>query len=87
MSTTRPRRPGADEPCAASESGVAGSGRARRRHRRVVAPPTSPVADESDDLPAGAAPDRPAERASRRPEDREDPHDAWIRAQRPPHWD
>ncbi|GAA5166632.1 hypothetical protein [Ornithinimicrobium tianjinense] len=53
--------------------------RARRRHRRVMAPPTNPDADGSDDLVRQR--DQPGAG------EREDPRDAWIRAQRPPHWD
>ena len=50
----------------------------RRRHRRVVSPPTNPSADGADDTvtPADGDPGPPGESA----------RDAWIRAQRPPHW-
>lgn len=60
----------------------------RRRHRRVVAPPTNPQADPSDDISTGS--DSPAPPASARTGTgvaTDDAYDAWIRAQRPPHWD
>jgi len=56
----------------------------RSTRRRVVAPPTNPAADQSDDVPA------PARRAGdhqRRARVRLDPRDSWILEQRPPHWD
>lgn len=53
--------------------------RRSRKHHRVVAPATNPCADDSEDTVArtGREPGAPDE------SDR----DAWIRAQRPPHWD
>ncbi|MGC5582925.1 hypothetical protein ACQE98_02335 [Ornithinimicrobium sp. W1679] len=75
----------------------------RRRHRRVDAAPTRPDADVSEDLPvsspetgggAGARPEAPAGRVGRPAVDRsgdrggaDAARDAWIAAQRPPHWD
>lgn len=58
----------------------------RRRHRRVDAPPTNPEADPADDVPAVARP-APAQEASETQVVGTDPREAWIRAQRPPHWD
>lgn len=66
---------GADE----APEGASSAHRARRRHRRVVAPPTNLAADGSDDLVRHR--DQPGSA------DGEDRRDAWIRAQRPPHWD
>ncbi|WP_299518646.1 hypothetical protein [uncultured Serinicoccus sp.] len=67
-----------------------GARRPGRRHTRgrVVAPPTNPAADQTDDPPT---PDR-REREMRRTGDgaaatRLDPRDSWILEQRPPHWD
>lgn len=81
-------RRGAEQGCSAEQPGppaedrpVPGPPPRRRRgsHRRVVAPPTNPEADDSDDtvVPGEAARVAPGESA----------RDAWIRAQRPPHWD
>ncbi|GGK81666.1 hypothetical protein [Ornithinimicrobium pekingense] len=56
----------------------------RRRHRRVDAPPTNPEADRADDVPAGPRATRPA---TPPPGLSPDARDAWIRDQRPPHWD
>lgn len=60
----------------------------RRRHRRVDAPPTNPEADHSDDVPAGppppASPDTVKDAPGGAPPDA---REAWILAQRPPHWD
>lgn len=59
----------------------------RRRHRRVVAPPTNPRADGADDVddaPPAAPPDQAAAGGEGTGDDA---RDAWIRAQRPPHWD
>lgn len=87
-------RAGQEEGCPAEQRGTGESGagqtgpgqpdsdrpRRRRRgsHRRVVAPPTNPEADDSDDtvVPGESDPGTPGESA----------RDAWIRAQRPPHW-
>lgn len=60
------------------------SGRRRRRHRRVVAPPTNPAADPSDDVPAET---RVSRTGVPSPAPAEDAREAWIRSQRPPHWD
>lgn len=54
------------------------TGSPRRRNRRASAPPTNPEADRSDDA---ARPAREGESSDG------DPRDAWIRDQRPPHWD
>lgn len=64
-------------PCATTRPG-------RRRHRRVVAPPTNPEADQSDDTAEGGP-----RRLAARPDEPRDPtpRDRWIRDQRPPHWD
>ena len=67
------------------------SGR-RRGHRRAVAAPTNPDADQSDDLPAGMFPAPPPgttaeESGAARAAEVIDPRDAWILEQRPPHWD
>ncbi|WP_298889278.1 hypothetical protein [uncultured Serinicoccus sp.] len=71
---------------------AAGSGRrAGRRHTRgrVVAPPTNPAADQTDERPAPRRRDR--ESSGRAGEavapTRLDPRDSWILEQRPPHWD
>ncbi|HSP61160.1 MAG TPA: hypothetical protein VLO09_08870 [Ornithinimicrobium sp.] len=76
-----------------SGSGPRGAGR-RRRHRRVDAPATRAGTDGSDDLPG---PDRtggvdPETRPGNTPTAGEargalGARDAWIVAQRPPHWD
>ncbi len=61
-----------------------GAGRRRpRRHRRVDAPPTNRTADTADDVPGErrAAPPGP------QPGTADDAREAWIRSQRPPHWD
>jgi hypothetical protein len=71
--------PGAGDQCPEDSPGPPRG----RRHRRVDAPPTNPEADPADDVPA--APGRPrADGAKGVPADA---RDAWIRAQRPPHWD
>ncbi|AXH97255.1 hypothetical protein [Ornithinimicrobium avium] len=49
-----------------------------RRHHRVLAPATNPSADASEDTVARTGPEPGAPGESAR--------DAWIRAQRPPHW-
>lgn len=75
-----------------------GTSRRRRRHRRAVAPATNPSADQSDDLPGERSAGTGAGKgqhsvAGPGSEDRSvepdtvDPRDAWIQAQRPPHWD
>lgn len=84
--------------------------RRRRGPRRVIAPPTNPSADQSDDVPAQAPGTRRGDGRDRGPVERErgstgsdrgsverergstgseptDPRDAWILAERPPHWD
>lgn len=81
-------RPGRDAGCSAEHPDEArpdgepvAEQRPRRRrgsHRRVVAPPTNPEADTFDDT---AVPKEPAPGAAG-----ESARDAWIRAQRPPHW-
>ncbi|WP_122261244.1 hypothetical protein [Ornithinimicrobium cerasi] len=63
-----------------------------RRHRRVTAPATNADADPTDDAMgqegSGAASSDPDGGAGRAGLDGTgDGRDAWIREQRPPHWD
>lgn len=71
-----------------------------RRHRRVDAPATGAGTDPSDDLPGPDVADAPAAVPGSDPADRaaggrarggpppsDAARDAWIAAQRPPHWD
>lgn len=68
-----------------SSAGDGGGRRRPRRHRRVDAPPTNPCADTADDVPAGQRQDAPVPTAD--PAPARDAREAWIRSQRPPHWD
>ncbi|KUG55801.1 hypothetical protein AVL62_05815 [Serinicoccus chungangensis] len=84
------RSPGGGGTMADRPAADAGRGPLRRHTRgRVVAPPTNPDADQTDDRPAPGRGDRePARRAGDgSAPTRLDPRDSWILEQRPPHWD
>ncbi|WP_238148855.1 hypothetical protein [Serinicoccus sediminis] len=55
----------------------------------MVAPPTNPAADQTDEAPAPGRRDPGTAGRGRRggAPARLDPRDTWILEQRPPHWD